>query len=150
MQLGGISPRRYSGWEPPTRTRYRYDADGRLVGAITTREPEWDEIDRALIDAYLNWKGDLHVCGRPLTESLHDEDSDEPDPDYQVAVETCRACMALDKDRARRTEADKTLRDAGRNPDSWRVETVLPITELPPADRAAILAGRARRTPEQT
>lgn len=114
---------------------------------LTTREPEWDEVDRILLDAYLNWKADLHTCGRPLSESLHDPDSDEPDPDYQVGVETCRACMALDRHHVEQSKSDKKLRDAGRNPDSWRMTTVVPLSELDPATQEAILRTREQRTP---
>ena len=113
---------------------------------VTTREPEWDETDRAMIDAYQDWRADLHSCGRPLSESLHDPDSDKPDPDYQVAIETCRACMALDKAAAARANSasDKALREAGRNPDSWREVSVFPLSELPPDVQAAIRATRTR------
>lgn len=145
----GISPHRLSGWEPEQHTRFVYNADGLLLEATTTREPEWDDIDRALIDAYLTWKADLHTCGRPLSESLHDPDSDEPDPDYQVGTETCRACMALDRWHADQAKNDEPLRKAGRNPDSWRLRTVLPFAELPAEEREAITANRRRREAER-
>lgn len=112
---------------------------------MTTREPEWDEIDRALVDVYLNWKADLHVCGRPLTESLHDPASSQPDPNYQVGTETCRACMALDKHHADQAKLDEPLRQQGRNPDSWRMTTVLPLDQLPAEVQRAVLTVQARR-----
>lgn len=55
----GISVRRLEGWEPRTVTEYEYDQAGRLVRSVTTREPEWDDEQRAVMLA-------LHQC-RALT-----------------------------------------------------------------------------------
>lgn len=104
---------------------------------VASSEPEWDEIDRAMFDAYLDWRADLHTCGRPLSESLYDPDSDDPDPDYKVGVEICRACRALDKDHADRAKDDAALREAGRTPESWRLKTVLPAKDVAAAVAAS-------------
>jgi hypothetical protein len=118
---------------------------------ITTREPEWDEVDRAMVDVYLDHRADLHTCGRPLSESL--KDTDKPDPDYQVVQEICLACMAYDKYQAEQTKADEPLREQGRHPDSYRVHTMRPLIELPLKVQRAILADRNRsnaRPPTRT
>lgn len=113
-----------------------------MTGWITTREPEYDDTDRAMFDAYHDIKADVHTCGRPLSESL--KDPDVPDPDYQVSVEVCRACMAYDKFRAEHAKSDDDLRTQGRHPETYRIHTVLPLADLPPEARDAILANRMR------
>lgn len=40
--------RRYLGWEPAEVTSYEYDDEGRVVRAVTVREPEFSAWDRAL------------------------------------------------------------------------------------------------------
>lgn len=139
MELG-ISPHRYSGWEPEQRTRFFYDDEGRVAETVTSVEPEWDEFDRAMIDAYLDYRSDLHTCGRPLSESLKDDD--KPDPQYQVGYEVCRACAAFDKFSAEQAKKDKDLHEAGRHPESYRITTVLPLAELPEETQQAIIASR--------
>lgn len=99
---------------------------GRLVRTVSTREPEFDEIDRAMINAVLDFQADKHSCGRPLSESLKDDDPDWQDPLYQVGVQVCMACMAYDKYQAAHRGDDKTLTDAGRDPSSWRIHTLVP------------------------
>lgn len=95
-----------------------------------------------MVDALLNWREDLHTCGRPLSESLHDPDkSPDEQIEYVVGVETCRACQALDKFHAQKAEDpnEKKLREAGRNPDSWRLPTVMPASEA----AALVASGQA-------
>lgn len=140
----GISPRRLAGWEPRihTRTTYVYDEAGRIseTNATTTTEAEYDEIDLAMIDALLDWRADLHSCGRPLSESLHDPTRPGRDQaQYVVGTQTCRACQALDKRQAERHKDDKALIEAGRNPDAWRLDTVVLKTEA----AAMVEAGQA-------
>lgn len=49
----GISVRKYLGWEPGEVTSFEYDDDGRLLRAITVREPEFSDIDRKwLMDSW--------------------------------------------------------------------------------------------------
>lgn len=45
----GVSPRRLLGWEPGEVTTYEYDDDGRLLRAVTVREPEYSAWDRAVL-----------------------------------------------------------------------------------------------------
>lgn len=42
----GISVRKFLGWEPGEVTTFEYDDDGRMVRAITVREPEYSHLDR--------------------------------------------------------------------------------------------------------
>lgn len=86
----GISPGRYLGDEPTTIVRYHYDDQGRVSHTVQTRAPEWDDHNRAVVSAYLDYKAELHTCGRPLSESLHLEG--KPDPDYVVGELVCTAC----------------------------------------------------------
>lgn len=94
MELG-ISPRRFLGEEPKVITRYHYDDQGRIAYTVETREPEWDAHNRAVVAAYLDYRTELHSCGRPLSEALHVEG--RPDPDYVVGELTCTACAASDR-----------------------------------------------------
>jgi hypothetical protein len=41
-----VSVRRLLGWEPAEVTTYEYDDDGRVVRAVTVREPEYSDLDR--------------------------------------------------------------------------------------------------------
>ena len=111
----GVSPRRYAGWEP--RTRYVYDAQGRV--AWTEPEPEWDEWDQALLDAWLDWQAGVHTCGHHESEQLN------PDAEFVASFTTCKACVALQRKQESQATADKPELKKGRNPDyprRWRVD----------------------------
>lgn len=45
----GISVRRFYGWEPGEVTTFEWDDDGRLIRAVTVRESEFSDWDRALL-----------------------------------------------------------------------------------------------------
>lgn len=63
----GVSWKRFCGWEPVTTTTYRYDPDGRLLGATTVTEAEWDDLGRAAVYALMRLEADLCPgCGCPL------------------------------------------------------------------------------------
>jgi hypothetical protein len=92
----GISPRRFEGWEPKQRTSYTYDGDGQLVSSTTTREPEWDDEDRAIIYAILDYRADLCPgCGQPMSDYLHKDG--EPDPKVSPSYTVCVACVAKER-----------------------------------------------------
>lgn len=42
----GVSVRKFLGWEPGEVTTFEYDGAGRVVRAITVREPEFSDLDR--------------------------------------------------------------------------------------------------------
>jgi hypothetical protein len=76
-----------------------------------------------MVDAYLDWKADLHTCGRPMSESLRLLGRD--DPEYVVATLECVACEELEKHRAARSKVDaKSYENSGVNPSVWRLERV--------------------------
>lgn len=61
-----------AGWEPATITEYEYDADGRLVRSITTREPEFSDDDVELLTAHLANARDTGRYGESLSEATSD------------------------------------------------------------------------------
>lgn len=63
----GISYKRLSGWEPEERIEYERDELGQVSAATVTREPEWDDAERAWAFALANYEDSLCPnCGRPL------------------------------------------------------------------------------------
>lgn len=86
----GVSPRRLSGWEPSEFTRYEYDGDGRLVGSVTEREPEWCRADVEALIAYIEM-GRVGPHGQPMSEAtsrLADPANPEREWDYAVEAVT--------------------------------------------------------------
>lgn len=76
----GISVRRFYGWEPGEVTTFEWDDDGRMIRAVTVREPEFSEWDRMLLLA--DHREAHTVRGRhgvPMVEAL--------DPKNQFAFE---------------------------------------------------------------
>jgi hypothetical protein len=63
-----VAPRRLQGWEPRQFTEYQYDGD-RLVGTVTTLEPEFDSEQRSLLLAYEALTHDRGSHGLPLSET---------------------------------------------------------------------------------
>jgi hypothetical protein len=63
-----VAPRRLWGWEPRQFTAYEYDGD-RIVGTVTTLEPEFDAGQVALLVAYRDLVGDRGSHGLPLSET---------------------------------------------------------------------------------
>lgn len=58
-----------SGWEPRQFTEYEYDGD-RLIGTVTTLEPEFDAGEVALLLAYQDLVNDRGSHGLPLSETM--------------------------------------------------------------------------------
>lgn len=76
-----------------------------------------------MVDAYLDWKADLHTCGRPMSESLRLLGRD--DPEYVIGTLECVACEELEKHRAQRSRADEKVHEkSGVNPNAWRLDRV--------------------------
>lgn len=88
---------------------HHYDDDGRLT--YTVAEPEWDEYERALVDAYLDWKADLHSCGHPLTETLME--AGKPPARYQAGFTVCAACVALSNAQRAQEKKDAPVEKGG-------------------------------------
>lgn len=106
------------GWTP--RTVYHYDDQNRV--AYTQPESEWaDPYEAAILDAYRDWRANLHTCGHPLTEVLQGADDLLDEDDFVGGYQVCLACMALERDRSQTAKGDEGERERGRNPESWRL-----------------------------
>lgn len=101
----GHAPRWITGWTP--KTTYHYDENGRL--AYTTTESEWDEYNRAVVDAYKDWKSLVHSCGHSLDDTSHTPGTAiaEGAPKFRAAFFLCRACLALHDAQFAQSQRDK-------------------------------------------
>lgn len=127
-----MSPRRYAGWEP--RTRYVYDDAGRILH--TEPEPEWGELDNALVDALENWQAGVHTCGHHESEQL------DPDAVFVASYTVCKACATLQAAQEKQAKADEPERKRGRNPDFARWWRLLVKSRAQLIQEAAERAGR--------
>jgi hypothetical protein len=84
-------------------TEYEYDDAGRLVRAVTTRTPEWDEESRAEVIAWLDYEAQqCPGCGGYLP------DTTAPDAVYSAGLpHRCKRCDAI---RARQEEYTESIR----------------------------------------
>lgn len=88
-----MPPSQLDGREPAEVTEYERDEEGRVVRAVTTREPLYTEQDRAELIAYeLYLEGLCPLCGRPLEVCTSPE---ETGPTFTPTYRTCRASMEL-------------------------------------------------------
>lgn len=88
----GISVKRLDGWEPVTVSEHEYDDAGRLLRTVTRREPEWDDEQRAWMDAWLLYKSGVHeACGHYLPDSTATEAEDGYVAELPIR---CHACTA--------------------------------------------------------
>jgi len=72
----GVPPSQLDGRESAEITVYEYDADGRLVRSMTTREPLYTEQDRAELLALGVYRDGLcSVCGGPAAECQSHENT---------------------------------------------------------------------------
>jgi len=71
-----VSARRLQGWEPAETTTYEYDDAGRVISATTTREPEWDREQLAMMLAHIENEASIDSLGFPIAESTS-PDGDE-------------------------------------------------------------------------
>lgn len=108
----GISPRRFDGWEPQERTRIIRDDEGRVVELITSREAEWDDSDRGIIYALLDYQADLCPgCGQPMSQYLHKDG--EADPHIVPSYTVCTACVAKERGFATQDKRDQMIEKSG-------------------------------------
>lgn len=91
----GVPWRRFMGWEPVTRTVYRYNGTGQLIEKMTERDPEWGEDDRQAALALAGWEaGVCSGCGGQLAETT------DPKNEFRYkakAAYRCHRCTALDQ-----------------------------------------------------
>lgn len=91
----------------------------------TQTESVWNDYERLLVDAYLNWKEGIHRCGRHLSESL--ELKGRPNPQYVVGFQTCLGCKAEAEAEHRYLQKWKQGRketDTSPNPLGWMLPRV--------------------------
>lgn len=88
----GISEKRLLGWEPTEIHEHEYDAAGRLVRTVVTRETEWDDVEREKAQALVEYEAEICDCG--LHRSIADTD-----PDMDMTERTCPSCAALARNR---------------------------------------------------
>lgn len=98
------------GREPAETTEYEYDAAGRLVRAVTTRESEWTELDAAEMLAIAEYRDTLcHCCGLPKSMVLvHEKDA----PRFLVSKRYCHARRTLIESQQAFTENGKNVKPA--------------------------------------
>ncbi len=101
-----MSPRRWLGWEPAEVTTH-YDPDWNVTGhSITTREPEYDTQDRALIAA--SWEREREPRGQhgiPIAEAT------DPARQYEWVVDLPTRDFAQQKLNAAREKYRKEWGD---------------------------------------
>lgn len=106
----GISEKRLLGWEPVEVQEHEYDDAGRLVRTVVTREAEWDDFERAKMQALADYNAGICECG--LHRSVADED-----PDLEVTIRRCPVCAGMDKNiRILHARDDAALKGLGENP----------------------------------
>lgn len=82
----------------------------------TTRQPEWDAIDRHIVTAWQQLQHHLcDLCGRPVEIHEHDQLGD-----YESGYVECTATRFLDMAQARKHTEDEPQRKKGFNPDRAR------------------------------
>ena len=74
-------------------TEHEYDAGGRLVRSVTTREAEWTEQDLAEVLALAEYRDSLcECCGLPKADvQVHERDA----PKFIVSKRYCHARKTL-------------------------------------------------------
>lgn len=98
----GVSEKRLLGWEPTETHDYTYDNEGRVSRVVVTREPEWDDQQRANMLALADYEADLCECGFPSAVA-------DTDPDLQIKYRECPVCSGLARAVRVQDEADKRL-----------------------------------------
>lgn len=79
---------------------------------ITSRESEWDDTDRGIIYALLDYQSDLCPgCGQPMTDTLHKEG--EPDPPFTASYAVCTACVAKERVFRIQNQRDEKIEKTG-------------------------------------
>jgi hypothetical protein len=110
------------------RTFYHYDDPAHPDRVTsTTTESAWDPFQLALLDALTDWEADLHVCGRPMSESLRVVGKNEPT--YVVGRKICLACKEVDREQKALNDQWKKMHEAGYYPEHYTLLTVHTIAE---------------------
>lgn len=84
----GVAPKRLYGWEPAETTTFEYDDDGRLIRSVTRREPEFDEIQTAMLFGYMDIEADTGRFGERISEAMSPEaDPNNRDGSYMYVAD---------------------------------------------------------------
>lgn len=96
----GVSPSRFAGETPASRTVYTYDQYGRLLTSVTTHDPEWTEEDREMAFLLHEYEQTLcGGCGHPLTETT--------DPQHEFSYVPASAPIRCHRCTAAEIHSDK-------------------------------------------
>lgn len=78
----------------------------------------WDDYERALVDAYLNWRNGMHRCGQHVHDSLRV--AGRPDPVFHAGGTTCLGCKAIAEAQALFRQRNAELFKEGKpDPFAW-------------------------------
>lgn len=92
----GIAPRRLWGWEPSVVTTYEHDDEGRLVSSTATPEPEFNDIDLAMLAAWWEHKAETGQFGENLVEATSpDADPDNPQSTHRYVAGVAKGGQRL-------------------------------------------------------
>lgn len=81
-----MSKRRLLGWEPEERHEH-YDAEGNLTGyTVVVRDPEFDDLDREELLAYLEYQRGVCECG------FHESLTADKGNVFTFDARTCPVC----------------------------------------------------------
>jgi hypothetical protein len=98
------------GWEPTESHVHEYDDEGRLVRTTVTREPEWDDQQRANMLALAEYEAGICACGLP-------KDLADADPDLRLKYRVCPVCAGMAQaTRVQHAYDEQDARTLGKNP----------------------------------
>lgn len=89
-----MSLKRFLGWEPRHTTTYTYDDAGRLVRSVSVAEVEWDDEQRAWMQAVVELEGKTcSGCGGFLPDTTSIDMDERYVADHPLR---CHRCTAID------------------------------------------------------
>lgn len=128
-----MSEKRLLGWEPSEIHTHEYDAAGRIVRTIVTREVEWDDVERAKMQGLALYESQICACG--MHESVA-----KTDPDLDIELPVCPVCAGLAQQmRVLASQDERQVKALGEKP--------APETERPTDGRSVRL--KFKRTDEK-
>lgn len=80
--------------------------------AVTTTESEWDDVDRGVVYALLDYKADLCPgCGMPMSDYLHVDG--QPDKPVSTSYTVCSACVVRERGQMIQDKRDEMIEKSG-------------------------------------
>jgi CHAD domain-containing protein len=133
-----VSLKRFCGWEPRVIVRYTHDDAGRCTGEVHKRETEWDQRERAWMEALDYFESGLcRRCGHHLSDTTDpDNDPELLEAGHQWIADSteCVACRVLID--AERREHKRNEDGAGAVIHSARLVAKKPRKRNPRVQRA--------------